>query len=153
MMLQFSGQPIYNLGYFTYRFSSGGKDIFIISYPLTPLPMVDINCMGQTFHHDHFDPEVTVFEGIRREIYDDYGCLTACFQYETLKQQQIITNTDIINIEMTESRYEFYYAGELIALITPEGEPDRHEFRAEIEVSAESDWLPYILATPFLKFM
>lgn len=95
---------------------------------------------------------MTLFEGVRREIFDAYGRMTAYYQYETLHRQQIIIGTDIIAIEITKDRYEFYYAGSLIALITPEGDPDRYQFRAEIEVTTESSWLPYILATPFLKF-
>ncbi len=150
-------------GIYGYSFWQGKTEVISINIPVRPDPEVEIDGLGKKLRHRHYDREMTLYPGVRRDVIDDRGLVEGCFQSIDLDDFWIITGPNRLNVHVRKDRWEIYQksglAAEMVILdeservrFTEKGIDMEKRFLVHIFQEIDESLYPFILSIPVLGF-
>lgn len=160
---RFIGIQYMATGIFGYSFWEGKTEVVNISMQVLPRPDIDVDGFGKKLRHRHYDREMTLCPGARRDVIDVNGLVEGYFEYVDLDRFLIVTGQTRVRVHVWKDRWGIYQNSDLVAEVILLDVSERVRF-AENGIDMEKRFLvhifqkiddslyPYIMAISVLGF-
>lgn len=150
-------------GMFGYSLRDGQQEVLRISCMPMPNPDIYISGFNKELKHEHYNREMTLVPGVRRNFVDRLGNTQAYYKYISLNEFCIVAGSVRALVKGTELGWDIYDEKKQIANIR---RISRNESRRFVEngcdmeayfsinmySTADIALYPYIMAIPMLRF-